>query len=155
MKRVKAFSLAILLSVVVSLPAMSQEVKRLTLDEVVRLASEQSPNALIANTVFVPVTGSTGPLLLNTVLYCLSQATSGLQYCLQQGMELGGAAVGVCINQTCSDSGNLSLAQNIGLTGGSISLSRILPTRRTTRLTEKVHNFAAERKAHPAALPLQ
>ena len=48
MKRIKALSLTVILIIVAAIPATSQEIKRLSLDEVVRLASEQSPNALIA-----------------------------------------------------------------------------------------------------------
>ena len=123
MKRVKAFSLILLLSVVVSLPAMSQEIKRLTLDEVVRLASEQSPNALIAKHRFRAsywqyrtfVAEYRPTLSLSGNLPDYSTAYNRVWNSVAQQWEYASTNV-------LQTSGNLSLAQNIGLTGGSISL---------------------------------
>jgi outer membrane protein TolC len=123
MKRVKTFSLTILLAVVVSLPALSQEIKRLTLDEVVRLASEQSPNALIAKHRFRAsywqyrtfVAEYRPTLSLSGNLPDYSTAYNRVWNSVAQQWEYASTNV-------LQTSGNLSLAQNIGLTGGSISL---------------------------------
>ena len=123
MKRVKAFFLTILLAVVVSLPAMSQDIKRLTLDEVVRLASEQSPNALIAKHRFRAsywqyrtFVAEYRPILsLSGNLPDYSTAYNRVWNSVAQQWEYASTNV-------LQTSGNLSLAQNIGLTGGSISL---------------------------------
>ena len=123
MKRIKTFSLTILLAVFVSLPAVSQEIKRLTLDEVVRLASEQSPNALIAKHRFRAsywqyrtfVAEYRPTLSLSGNLPDYSTAYSRVWNSNEQQWEYASTNV-------LQTSGNLSLAQNIGLTGGSISL---------------------------------
>ncbi len=123
MKRIKTFSLTILLAVFVSLPAVSQELKRLTLDEVVRLASEQSPNALIAKHRFRAsywqyrtfVAEYRPTLSLSGNLPDYSTAYSRVWNSNEQQWEYASTNV-------LQTSGNLSLAQNIGLTGGSISL---------------------------------
>ncbi|MGE5350368.1 MAG: TolC family protein [Actinomycetota bacterium] len=123
MKRTKAFSLTFLLSVLVAIPATSQEIKRLTLDEVITLASEQSPNALIAKhrfrasywqyRTFVAEYRPTLSLTGNLPDY--STAYSRVWNSVTQQWEYASTNV-------LQTSGNLSLAQNIGLTGGSISL---------------------------------
>jgi outer membrane protein TolC len=123
MKRVKTFSLTILLAVVVSLPALSQDIKRLTLEEVVRLASEQSPNALIAKHRFRAsywqyrtfVAEYRPTLSLSGNLPDYSTAYNRVWNSVAQQWEYASTNV-------LQTSGNLSLAQNIGLTGGSISL---------------------------------
>ena len=123
MKRVKTFSLTILLAVFVSLPTMSQDIKRLTLDEVVRLASEQSPNALIAKHRFRAsywqyrtFVAEYRPILaLSGNLPDYSTAYNRVWNSVAQQWEYASTNV-------LQTSGNLSLAQNIGLTGGSISL---------------------------------
>ncbi|HCM59092.1 MAG TPA: TolC family protein [Bacteroidales bacterium] len=123
MKRVKTFSLTIFFTVVVFLPAMSQDIKRLTLDEVVRLASEQSPNALIAKHRFRAsywqyrtFVAEYRPMLsLSGNLPDYSTAYNRVWNSVAQQWEYASTNV-------LQTSGNLSLAQNIGLTGGSISL---------------------------------
>ena len=123
MKRVKTFFLTILLAVVVSLPASSQDIKRLTLDEVVSLASEQSPNALIAKHRFRAsywqyrtFVAEYRPILsLSGNLPDYSTAYNRVWNSVAQQWEYASTNV-------LQTSGNLSLAQNIGLTGGSISL---------------------------------
>jgi len=112
-----------LLSVLVVVPAASQEVRRLTLDEVVRLASEQSPNALIAKhrfrasywqyRTFVAEYRPTLSLTGNLPDY--STAYSRVWNSVTQQWEYASTNV-------LQTSGSLSLAQNIGLTGGSVSL---------------------------------
>ncbi len=123
MKRVKIFSLTIFLAVFISLPAFSQDIKRLTLDEVVRLASEQSPNALIAKHRFRAsywqyrtfVAEYRPTLSLSGNLPDYSTAYNRVWNSVAQQWEYASTNV-------LQTSGNLSLAQNIGLTGGSISL---------------------------------
>lgn len=123
MKRIKAFSLTFLLSVLVAIPATSQEIKRLTLDEVITLASEQSPNALIAKHRFRAsywqyrtFVAEYRPILsLTGNLPDYSTAYSRVWNSVTQQWEYASTNV-------LQTSGNLSLAQNIGLTGGSISL---------------------------------
>ncbi|NLD64284.1 MAG: TolC family protein [Bacteroidales bacterium] len=123
MKRIKALSLIILLTMAVAIPVTSQEIKRLSLDEVVRLASEQSPNALIAKhrfrasywqyRTFVAEYRPTLSLTGNLPDY--STAYSRVWNSVAQQWEYASTDV-------LQTSGSLSLAQNIGLTGGSISL---------------------------------
>lgn len=123
MKRIKALSLTVILIIVAAIPATSQEIKRLSLDEVVRLASEQSPNALIAKhrfrasywqyRTFVAEYRPTLTLTGNMPDY--STAYSRVWNSVAQQWEYASTDV-------LQTTGNLSLAQNIGLTGGSISL---------------------------------
>ena len=123
MKRIKAISLTFLLSVLMVVPAVSQEIKRLTLDEVVRLASEQSPNALMAKHRFRAsywqyrtFVADYRPILsLSGNLPDYSTAYSRVWNSVEQQWEYASTNV-------LQTSGSLSLAQNIGLTGGSISL---------------------------------
>ena len=123
MKRIKALSLIILLTMAVAIPVTSQEIKRLSLDEVVRLASEQSPNALIAKHRFRAsywqyrtfVAEYRPTLSLTGDLPDYSTAYSRVWNSVAQQWEYASTDV-------LQTSGSLSLAQNIGLTGGSISL---------------------------------
>ena len=123
MKSIKALSLAVLFSALIALPAMPQEVKRLTLDEVVRLASEQSPNALIAKHRFRAsywqyrtFVADYRPILsLSGSLPDYSTAYNRVWNSVSQQWEYASTNV-------LQTTGNLSLAQNIGFTGGSISL---------------------------------
>lgn len=106
-----------------SISTMSQEVKRLTLDDVVSLAAEQSPNALIAKHRFRAsywqyrtfVAEYRPSLTLAGNLPDYSTAYSRVWNSVAQQWEYASTNV-------LQTSGNLSLAQNIGLTGGSISL---------------------------------
>ncbi len=123
MKSIKALSLLILFAAFVTVPARPQEVKRLTLDEVVRLASEQSPNALIAKHRFRAsywqyrtFVADYRPILsLSGNLPDYSTAYSRVWNSVTQQWEYASTNV-------LQTSGSLSLAQNIGFTGGSISL---------------------------------
>lgn len=123
MKRIKALSLTILLTIVVAIPANTQEIRRLSLDDVVRLASEQSPNALIAKHRFRAsywqyrtfVAEYRPTLTLTGNLPDYSTAYSRVWNSVAQQWEYASTNV-------LQTTGNLSLAQNIGLTGGSISL---------------------------------
>jgi outer membrane protein len=112
-----------LLTIVPVSTALSQELKRLTLDEVINLAEEQSPNALIAKhrfrasyweyRTFVAQYRPSLTLTGNLPDYSTAYSrvwNSGLgQY----------DYVSTNILQT---TGSLSLSQNIGFTGGSVSL---------------------------------
>ena len=123
MKSIKALSLAVLFSPFIALPAMPQEVMRLTLDEVVKLASEQSPQAYMAKhrfrssywqyRTFVadyrPILSLTGNMPDYSTAYNRVWNSTAQQW------EYASTNV-------LQTTGNLSLAQNIGLTGGSISL---------------------------------
>jgi outer membrane protein TolC len=123
MKRIKPLSLTILLTIVVAIPANTQEIRRLSLDDVVRLASEQSPNALIAKHRFRAsywqyrtfVAEYRPTLTLTGNLPDYSTAYSRVWNSVAQQWEYASTNV-------LQTTGNLSLAQNIGLTGGSISL---------------------------------
>src|SRR5690606_4312100 len=115
-KRIKAISLTFLLSVLMVVPAVSQEIKRLTLDEVVRLASEQSPNALMAKHRFRAsywqyrtFVADYRPILsLSGNLPDYSTAYSRVWNSVAQQWEYASTNV-------LQTSGSLSLAQNIGL----------------------------------------
>jgi len=123
MKRIKALSLTVLFATLLTLPAIPQEIKRLTLDEVVQLASEQSPNALIAKHRFRAsywqyrtfIAEYRPALTLTGNLPDYSTAYNRVWNSNAQQWEYASTNV-------LQTSGNLSLAQNIGLTGGSISL---------------------------------
>jgi outer membrane protein TolC len=123
MKSIKALSLIILFASVLTVPAMPQEIKRLTLDEVISLAAEQSPNALIAKHRFRAsywqyrtFVADYRPILsLSGNLPDYSTAYSRVWNSVSQQWEYASTNV-------LQTSGSLSLAQNIGFTGGSISL---------------------------------
>ncbi|MFZ2285462.1 MAG: TolC family protein [Bacteroidales bacterium] len=123
MKRMKSISFTVLLAALLTLPAIPQDIKRLTLDEVVTLASEQSPNALIAKHRFRAsywqyrtFVAEYRPILsLAGNLPDYSTAYSRVWNSVAQQWEYASTNV-------LQTNGNLSLAQNIGLTGGSISL---------------------------------
>lgn len=123
MKRIKILALIVLLASLITVPLKSQEVKRLTLDEVVSLAAEQSPNALMAKHRFRAsywqyrtfVAEYRPALTLTGNLPDYSTAYSRVWNSVTQQYDYASTNV-------LQTSGNLSLAQNIGLTGGSISL---------------------------------
>ncbi len=123
MKKIKILAVIILLASLFTVPLKSQEIKRLTLDEVVSLAAEQSPNALIAKHRFRAsywqyrtfVAEYRPALTLTGNLPDYSTAYSRVWNSVAQQWEYASTNV-------LQTSGNLSLAQNIGLTGGSISL---------------------------------
>ena len=102
----------------------AQEVKKLTFEEVIKLSEEQSPNALIAKHRFrasywqyrtfvaqyrpsLTLTGTT-PDYSNSYDKVWNSNTNSYDY---------------YATNTLSNLGSLSLAQNIGLTGGTISLN--------------------------------
>ena len=122
MKYLKYYGIAVLLFLPI-LKAESQELRTLTFDDVIKLAEEQSPNALMAkhrfrasyweNRTFVAnylpslvLTGTT-PDLSNSYDRVWSNSDNGYVY---------------RPSNTISNVGTLSLRQNIGLTGGNIAL---------------------------------
>jgi outer membrane protein TolC len=102
---------------------MSQETRRLTLDEVIRLAEEQSPYALIAKHRFRAsywqyrtfVAEYRPALTLTGQLPDYSTAYSRVWNSVTEQYDYASTNI-------LQTSGSLALAQNIGLTGGSISL---------------------------------
>jgi outer membrane protein TolC len=123
MKRVILISI-IILSVFIAPDLKSQEIKRLTLDEVIILAAEQSPNALIAKHRFRSsywqyrtFVAEYRPLLtFNGTVPNYSSAYNRVWNSSKGEYEY----VAVNVLQT---QGSLSLTQNIGPTGGTISLN--------------------------------
>ncbi|MCI0523487.1 MAG: TolC family protein [Bacteroidales bacterium] len=123
MKRV-IFILIIILSVFVTPDLKSQEIKRLTLDEVIMLAAEQSPDAMIAKHRFRSsywqyrtFVAEYRPLLtFNGTVPNYSSAYNRVWNSSTQEYEY----VAVNVLQT---QGSLSLTQNIGPTGGTIALN--------------------------------
>ncbi len=123
MKRIKTL-LIIILAVSFTSPGFSQEVKRLTLEEVITLASEQSPNAFIAKHRFRAsywqyrtfVAEYRPSLMFSGTLPNYSSAYNRVWNSSTGQYEY--ASVNVIQNQA-----SLSLTQNIGPTGGSISLN--------------------------------
>ena len=123
MKSIRNLSFIVLLFALFSTSLMSQEIKYLTLDEVVNLAAEQSPNALIAKHRFRAsywqyrtfVAEYRPALTLAGNLPDYSTAYNRVWNSVAQQWEYASTNV-------LQTSGNLQLAQNIGLTGGSISL---------------------------------
>lgn len=123
MKRV-ILILVTVLSVLVTPDLNAQEIKRLTLDEVIMLAADQSPNALMAKHRFRSsywqyrtFVAEYRPLLtLNGTVPNYSSAYNRVWNSSKQEYEY----VAVNVLQT---QGALSLTQNIGPTGGTISLN--------------------------------
>jgi outer membrane protein TolC len=123
MESIRNLSFIVLLFALFSTSLMSQEIKYLTLDEVVSLAAEQSPNALIAKHRFRAsywqyrtfVAEYRPALTLAGNLPDYSTAYSRVWNSVAQQWEYASTNV-------LQTSGNLQLAQNIGLTGGAISL---------------------------------
>ena len=123
MKRIKTLSIVVILASLFTTSLMSQEIKRLTLDEVVRLAAEQSPYALIAKHRFRAsywqyrtfVAEYRPALTLTGTLPDYSTAYSRVWNSVTEQWDYASTNV-------LQTTGSLALAQNIGLTGGSISL---------------------------------
>lgn len=122
MKRIRTY--IIIITAVLFTPALfSQEVKRLTLDDVVTIAGEQSPDALIAKHRFRAsywqyrtfVAEYRPSLSLTGTLPNYSSAYSRVWNSVTQQYEYASTNI-------LQTTGSLSLAQNIGFTGGTISL---------------------------------
>jgi len=123
MKSIKPLFLFVLLVSLFLAPLKSQEIKRLNLDDVVTIAAEQSPYALIAKHRFRAsywqyrtfVAEYRPALTLAGNLPDYSTAYSRVWNSVTEQYEYASTNV-------LQTSGSLALAQNIGLTGGSISL---------------------------------
>ncbi len=102
----------------------AQEVKSLTFDEVVKLAEEQSPNALIAKHRF---RGSYWQYRTFVAQYrpalTLTGTTPDYSTAYDKVWNSQTNSYDYKATNTLSNLGSLSLAQNIGFTGGSISLN--------------------------------
>jgi outer membrane protein len=122
MKRIKTF-LIIILAASFTPALFSQEVKRLTLNDVVSIAAEQSPDALIAKHRFRAsywqyrtfVAEYRPALSLTGTLPNYSSAYNRVWNSVTQQYEYASTNI-------LQTTGSLSLAQNIGFTGGTISL---------------------------------
>ncbi len=123
MKKLFLFSI-ISLFLCFSYNAQSQDVKLLTFDEVIRLSEEQSPNALMAKHRFRAsywqyrtfVAQYRPSLTLEGTSPDYSTAYDKVWNSTTEGYDYRAT-------NTLSNLGSLSLSQNIGLTGGSISLN--------------------------------
>jgi outer membrane protein TolC len=123
MQRIRILSIAFLIASLFSTNLMSQETRQLTLDEVIRLAEEQSPYALIAKHRFRAsywqyrtfVAEYRPALTLTGQLPDYSTAYSRVWNSVTEQYDYASTNI-------LQTSGSMALAQNIGLTGGSISL---------------------------------
>jgi outer membrane protein TolC len=123
MQRIRLLSIAVIIASLFSTNLMSQETRRLTLDEVITLAEEQSPYALIAKHRFRAsywqyrtfVAEYRPALTLTGQLPDYSTAYSRVWNSVTEQYDYASTNI-------LQTSGSLALAQNIGLTGGSISL---------------------------------
>ena len=124
MKYLKYYGIAILLFSTI-LKAESQELRILTFDEVIKLSEEQSPSALMAKHRFRASYWEYRTFVAN---YRPSLTLRGTTPDLSKSIDR------VFVNDeyvyrntnTIQNIGTLSLSQNIGLTGGSISLQSSL-----------------------------
>jgi outer membrane protein TolC len=123
MQRIRLVSIAVIIASLFSTSLKSQETRRLTLDEVIRLAEEQSPYALIAKHRFRAsywqyrtfVAEYRPALTLTGQLPDYSTAYSRVWNSVTEQYDYASTNI-------LQTSGSMALAQNIGLTGGSISL---------------------------------
>ena len=101
-----------------------QEIKRLTFDEVISLSEEQSPNALMAKHRF---RASYWQYRTFVAQYRPSLTVSGTtpdySYAYDKVWNSTTESYDYIATNTLSNLGSLSLSQNIGFTGGSISLN--------------------------------
>jgi len=123
MKKTLFFSMMIAL-LFMSGEAMAQEVKQLTLEQVVKLAEEQSPNALMAKHRFRnsywqyrTFVAQYRPSLV------LAGTTPEYSTAFDKVWNSQTESYDYRATNTLSNLGSLSLTQNIGATGGSISLN--------------------------------
>ena len=102
----------------------AQEVKKLTFEEVIKLSEEQSPNALMAKHRF---RASYWQYRTFVAQYrpslTLTGTTPDYSNCIRQEYGIHTEQMGYIIRLTyTSEPGIASLSQNIGFTGGTISL---------------------------------
>lgn len=123
MQRIRIIPIAVIIAFFFSTSLLSQETRRLTLDDVIRLAEEQSPYALIAKHRFRAsywqyrtfVAEYRPALTLTGQLPDYSTAYSRVWNSVTEQYDYASTNI-------LQTSGSMALAQNIGLTGGSISL---------------------------------
>jgi outer membrane protein len=100
-----------------------QEIKKLTLDEVIKIAEEQSPNAMIAMHTF---RASYWQYRTFVAEYRPSLTLTGTTPSYSRAYErFGDPATGqyrYVETNTMTNLGSLALSQNIGLTGGSVNV---------------------------------
>ena len=122
MKYLKYYSITILLFFSI-LKAESQVLRTLTFDEVIKLSEEQSPQALMAKHRFRASYWQNRSFVAN---YLPSLTLRGTTPDLSNSYDrVWSSAAGGYVyraSNTINNIGTLSLQQNIGLTGGSISL---------------------------------
>jgi outer membrane protein len=123
MKKLVIFSLSVI-SLILTSNLYSQELKRLTLKDVIKLSEEQSPNALMAKHRF---RASYWQYRTFVAQYrpslTLTGTTPDYSYAYDKVWDSESQSYDYIATNTLSNLGSLSLSQNIGLTGGSISLN--------------------------------
>jgi outer membrane protein len=101
----------------------SQEIKKLTFDEVIKIAEEQSPNAFIAKNTFRAAYWQYRTFVAE---YRPSLTLTGTTPSYSRAYErFGDPATGqyrYVESNTMTNLGSLALSQNIGLTGGSVNV---------------------------------
>lgn len=123
MKRIKVLFFSVLVFATAS-TTFSQELKRLTLEDVIRIAEEQSPNALIAKHRFRASYWQYRTFIAEyrpslTLTGTVPDYSTAYSRVWNSGTNQW-VYVSTDVLQT---TGSLSLSQNIGLTGGSISVN--------------------------------
>lgn len=123
MKKLLLFSMITVL-LLSSIRLSAQEIKILTFDEVIKLSEEQSPNALIAKHRFRASYWQYRTFVAQyRPALTLSGTTPDYSTAYDKVWNSGTNGYDYKATNTLSNLGSLSLAQNIGFTGGSISLN--------------------------------
>jgi outer membrane protein TolC len=122
MKRI-FLTLSIALLLTANFTSNAQQVRKLTLGEVVKLAEEQSPNALIAKHRFRSSYWQYRTFVAEyRPSLTLSGTSPNYSNAFTRVYDRGLDEFIYVQNETFQTLGSLSLSQNIGITGGSISL---------------------------------
>jgi outer membrane protein len=120
MKRTTFFSIITLFALIAN-PVYSQELKKLTLEDVIKIAETQSPNAMIATHRFRASYWQYKSFVAQYRPSLTLTGTTPDYSTAYNRVYVGGQWVYVETNML-QDIGSLALTQNIGPTGGSISL---------------------------------
>jgi outer membrane protein len=108
----------------VKIDAQNQNVKQLTLDEVIKLSETQSPNALIAKHRFRSSYWSYRTFIAQyRPSLTLTGTTPDYSNAIDRVYDSNTGSYIYKATNTVSNLASLSLSQNIGLTGGAISLN--------------------------------